>query len=223
MTPTYREFVNSDTCFLFPGRSWTTPELRLKSFRDLHILWYVLLRERNVLATQREEKRRLGLQLDGELLTKRGFRVSLMILSTMLVETALLTFIPCSLYYQCRKTMARIKYVLNERRLALIATAESTRPNASATKVHGTSPLGRADPMSLTGWEKTSSIPFSFDLDSSQAARDTGDGERQKLDVEEPVDPVVEGESVAKEEIEGRDEGFGSGEEAKEFVKNTKV
>ena len=48
-----------------PGRSWTAPELRLKSFTELHQLWYILLRERNVLLTQREEARRLRVDLSG--------------------------------------------------------------------------------------------------------------------------------------------------------------
>lgn len=77
-----------------------------------------------------------------------------------------------------------------------------------------------ADPMSLTGWEKERGIRFDRGIiDESISASGLGDGERQKRDMEEEKEPVVEGESVAKEEIEGRDEGFGSGKEAEEFVK----
>jgi len=74
------------------GRPWHAAELRRKSFRDLHTLWYVLLRERNLLATQREEARRMGIQNPEALAAPTMERM-------------------------CRKSMARLKFVLNERRL----------------------------------------------------------------------------------------------------------
>lgn len=75
------------------GRAWSAAELRRKSFRDLHTLWYVLLRERNLIASQMESYRRADVArgIVGNV-EKRAF--------------------------QCRKSMARIKYVINERRLA---------------------------------------------------------------------------------------------------------
>ncbi|KAJ2921166.1 hypothetical protein H1R20_g15929, partial [Candolleomyces eurysporus] len=74
------------------GRAWRASELRLKSFKDLHTLWYITLRERNLLVTQKEEARRAGI--------------------TIPLQTH------SAMAGHCRKTMARIKVVMNERRIA---------------------------------------------------------------------------------------------------------
>ncbi|GAA6041803.1 hypothetical protein JCM8097_007168 [Rhodosporidiobolus ruineniae] len=84
------------------SRSWTALELRRKSFDELHQLWYVLLRERNVLLTQREEARRLRVDLSGFSAVPDKLRL-------------------------CQKSMARIKQVLSERRHAALEAAEILR------------------------------------------------------------------------------------------------
>lgn len=45
---------------IIKGRSWTASELRRKSFEDLHKIWYILLKERNLLATMWEEAKRFN-------------------------------------------------------------------------------------------------------------------------------------------------------------------
>ncbi|CAM8897778.1 unnamed protein product [Rhodiola kirilowii] len=71
------------------GRSWKASELRLKSWDDLHKLWYVLLKEKNMLMTQRQMHQAQNLRfLNPERLPK------------------------------VRKSMCRLKHVLTERAIA---------------------------------------------------------------------------------------------------------
>lgn len=62
------------------GRSYLAPELRLKSSHELHLLWYVLIRERNILASSWEELKRAGAQQAARMneinLGRRAHRVS---------------------------------------------------------------------------------------------------------------------------------------------------
>lgn len=44
------------------GRAWTVEELRHKSWEDLHSLWYKCCLERNRLATESKELKRMQLE-----------------------------------------------------------------------------------------------------------------------------------------------------------------
>ena len=58
------------------GRAWNAAELRRKSFKDLHTLWYVILRERNLLETQLLEVKRVGVHLGRTAIKHHMFRVN---------------------------------------------------------------------------------------------------------------------------------------------------
>jgi large subunit ribosomal protein L47 len=70
------------------GRAWHASELRLKGFDDLHKLWYVCWKEKNKLLTERQIAKTLGTEMANP---ERMGKV--------------------------KKTMARIKTVLSERRI----------------------------------------------------------------------------------------------------------
>jgi large subunit ribosomal protein L47 len=90
------------------GRAWKSCELRNKSFEDLHKLWYILLKERNLLSTQENEARRLNQIWFGK---HREIK--------------------------CKLSMARIKGVLSERLKIHLQSQELTnkRLNESADKI----------------------------------------------------------------------------------------
>lgn len=80
------------------GREWQARELRLKSFDDLHGLWYVLFKEKNMLQTERYCARANGKKFTD------AHRVG-----------------------KVRRSMARIKLVLSERAIEDAGGCDKTR------------------------------------------------------------------------------------------------
>lgn len=89
------------------GRAWTVSDLRRKDFDDLHKLWWVLYKERNLLLTLKEKVRR----------TQRPYTAA---------EEAR--------YTKVKRSMAAIKHVMSERRKIgnLIAKEEAEAASAKA-------------------------------------------------------------------------------------------
>lgn len=121
--------------------------------------------------------------------------------------------------------MARIKYVLNERRLGLIAATnpliERPKPKLPWSALPTNDPAAGVE--ALRG-----EVPAPTHILRTQSARaapvDPEQVEEGDLEGEaDRTEPIVPTQEVAKQEVEARDEGFGGGEEAKEFVQEVEV
>lgn len=77
--PVPHSVTETDLTHDYSSRAWLAPELRRKSSADLHTLWYVLLIERNKLATSWEELKRNNVDnaahMTGQSLSYRHHRV----------------------------------------------------------------------------------------------------------------------------------------------------
>lgn len=111
--------------------------------------------------------------------------------------------------------MARIKYVLNERRLALIAAAAPNNKSSAALSLLPpfSSITNRADPLTAAEALATPEGEVRTDILRSPA-------EDEKPAVVEPGMEGAPEDGVAQEEVEARDEGFGGGQEAQQFVED---
>jgi large subunit ribosomal protein L47 len=99
----FRDPVDRQTRSTEPvGRSWSVKELRRKSYQDLHKLWYVLYKERNMLLTEQQLSRRRQL-----------------------------VFPQPERLYKVQKSMGAIKQVLGERKREKVAAHLASQMESS--------------------------------------------------------------------------------------------
>ncbi|GAY38917.1 hypothetical protein CUMW_040370 [Citrus unshiu] len=89
------------------GRSWKASELRLKSWDDLNKLWYVLLKEKNMLMTQQQMLHAQNLKFPSP------ERIPKVKCQKTDAPKSFISFDGAA--YNVRKSMCRIKQVLTER------------------------------------------------------------------------------------------------------------
>lgn len=118
--------------------------------------------------------------------------------------------------------MARIKYILNERRLGLLAAASPLLPTASKIPF---SASPSSDPFAgINALRGLSPIPTWIQTGPTMTESDAEVAETGELEAEAGAhETVVSDAEVGKEEVESRDEGFGGGKEAEQFVEEVKV
>ncbi|KAK2663820.1 hypothetical protein Ddye_002394 [Dipteronia dyeriana] len=93
------------------GRSWKACELRLKSWDDLQKLWFVLLKEKNMLMTQRQMLHAQNLRFPNPERIPKWKRNVKNINKDVIILCSPTWF----LHLEVRKSMCRIKHVLTER------------------------------------------------------------------------------------------------------------
>jgi large subunit ribosomal protein L47 len=114
--------------------------------------------------------------------------------------------------------MARIKYVLNERRLGLIAaTAPGLQERAALPT--WTDPKG----MQKALWNQTPVVDIRVPKAYRHLMVEGGVTHEQSQSQDGEEEPVVSDEEISESEVEGRDEGFGGGKEAEEFVDDVEI
>ena len=94
------------------GRSWSVRELRRKSYDDLHKLWYVLYKERNMLLTEKQLSRRKNI-----------------------------IFPQPDRMRKVRKSMGAIKHVLGERKRAHLESLEEKQKQEQEDEEDGPTPM----------------------------------------------------------------------------------
>lgn len=122
---------------------------------------------------------------------------------------------------QVRKSMARIKWVLQERRMGLIATLgpKIDEDNAPLRPASWSDPANQYD--AIRGQAKYEDVRLPKAL-RRISTRDQAKMPQREQEQREDRDATVGDEEVSETEVESRDGGY-AGKEAEDFVKETEI
>ncbi|KAK4370842.1 hypothetical protein RND71_010317 [Anisodus tanguticus] len=135
------------------SRGWKASELRLKSWDDLQKLWYVLLKERNILMTQHQMLNAQNLRFPNpECIPRDGiFELWAKLLCSSLSSTVY-TIMRSLLAAKVRKSMCRIKRVLTERAIDEPDPRRSTEMKRMIVVINFFKPLSLIWHLTFLSW-----------------------------------------------------------------------